>query len=71
MKRANQIIEAQPTDVVVATRATFAERLEHIKAAHAQRHYDAALAARLEFEERLARLVASRAMQVLDAVVGD
>jgi hypothetical protein len=50
---------------------TFLERLDTLRAANAEAHYEAALKARSGFEERLVAMVNARVHQVLDAVVGD
>jgi hypothetical protein len=68
---AKQVTKIETPAELTLVRATFQQRMEEIKAAHAQRHYDAALGARLDFDDRLVRMVRDRAVQVLEAVVGD
>lgn len=52
------------------TALTFTQRLEAIRTATAEAHYDATLSARAEFERRLVESVSARATQVLDAITG-
>ncbi len=68
MSKQTTIVATQ--DLVLVPRATFAERMEQLRAARAQLHYDAALEARSEFEARLVASVRSRVQEVLDAVTG-
>jgi hypothetical protein len=64
-------VTARPVEVAVRPNATFLERLDALRAANAQAHYDHALASRTDFDRRVVNLVTARVDQVLNAIVGD
>ena len=58
-------------NLVLSTGLGFHDRLDALRAANTDAHYDAALKARIEFEERMVAAVSARAMQVLDAITAN
>lgn len=57
--------------IVTDKSLTFFERLESLRAANTEAHYNAALMARIDFDNRLVSAVSARVNQVLDAITAD
>jgi hypothetical protein len=67
----NLTATAAAPDITNDKALTFFDRLDSLRAANADAHYNAALLARVQFENRLVFAISSRVNQVLDAITAD